>query len=131
MSRIEKSKAPSKKRRRPSKKLVTTLESLGEALPKTINDTDGTALVGNAKTRHTSLKSRPGSMKEKEALINLEKERFNKNMAQMAAIPTVSDTAMNSGEVSKSGGSTGSRWAVLRQFIQQTTERRSDTTETT
>ena len=84
-------------------------------------------MVGNAKIRHTSLKSRPGAMKKKEALINLEKERFNKNMAQMAALPTVGDAAVNNGEVVKTGCSSGNRWAALRQFIQNTTERRSDT----
>ena len=122
ISRIEKSKAPSKKSRRPSKKLVTTLESLADALPDNTNEPNGTAVVGDAKIRHKSLKSRPGAMKKKEALVNMEKERFNRNLAQMAALPTDSDSMTKTEGTARSQGSSGTRWAALKKFIRQTTE---------
>ena len=127
ISRIEKSKAPSKKRRRPSKKLVTTLESLADALPDTTDNASGATAIGDMKIRHKSLKSRPGAMKKKEALIRREKERFNKNMAQMAALPAAADAMANDDGAVKSGSASGNRWAVLRDFIQQNTERKTET----
>lgn len=125
ISRIEKSKTPSNKRRRPSKKLVTTLQSLADALPDTTNDSSGITVVGDMKIKHKSLKSRPGAMKKKEMLISMEKERFNKNLAQMAALPAGGNTITNNG-AAKGTSSSGNKWAALREFIQQTTEQRPD-----
>jgi hypothetical protein len=119
LNRIEKGNKKALKRRRPSKKLVTTLESLADALPDM--DMEGGAEgveIDGAKIRHKSMKSRPGALKRREKLERMERERFSKNMAQMAAgsvaAPTVGDGTPQSG--------TASRWAALRGFISQTME---------
>jgi hypothetical protein len=66
VNKIEKAKA--KKRRRPNKKLVANLESLADALPDLDeNDDKSEVVVGQAKIHRTSLKSRPGATKRKEA----------------------------------------------------------------
>ena len=122
ISRIEKSNRKSKKRRRPSKKLVATLESLADALPEISGGDIHDDAVGHARIRHKSLKSRPGAMKKKDLLERLEKDRFCKNMAQMATAnasepnDSVNVDATTSGDNSK-------RWAALRGFIQQTMDR--------
>lgn len=115
VNRIEKAQKKPLKRRRPSKKLVTTLESLADALPDT-DDAEHT--VGDAKIKHKSMKSRPGATKRREKLEKLERERFGKNMAQLTA-----------GSVGKQGEeaqktATASRWAALRGFISQTLEQK-------
>lgn len=127
LSRIEKSKATPKKRRRPSKKLVTNLESLADALPDTSSGKSKEVVVGDAKIRHRSLKSRPGAMKRKEKQVIAEKDRFNKNMAQMMA-PAVDEQAEQDlpGSVHAQSKSRN-KWAALRGFIQQTMEQRSET----
>ena len=117
VSRIEKSKSPVKKRRRPSKKLVASLESLADALPKTLANEKPEAVTGDVKIRHRSLKSKPGAMKKKEKLVSMEKDRFTKNMAQMAT--------RRSGDESGATGATDGKanpWAAIRQFIRQTME---------
>lgn len=91
----EKSTGTKKKRRRPSKKLVTTLESLGDALDDIQaeikeQEADGTTMdpeqAKQGKVRHKSLKTRPGALKRKEKLVKGEIERFRKNLAQLANI---------------------------------------------
>lgn len=73
------------------------------------------------------MKSKPGAMKRKEALLNVERERFNKNMAQMASLD-VDHAKMGKPEVTSDNKScTASRWQALRGFIQQTMEQRTDT----
>ncbi|KAL8992523.1 MAG: hypothetical protein Q9169_007035 [Polycauliona sp. 2 TL-2023] len=132
LSRIEKStKPPPQKRRRPSKKLVANLESLAAALPDAPPRDDGVAETGVAKIRHRSLKSKPGAMKKKEKVIAMEKERFNRNMAQMAnAVQNQSDKegamdASHGTAVGSDGKSQSqSKWAALRNHIQQTMEQR-------
>jgi hypothetical protein len=118
LNRVEKGHQKPVKRRRPSKKLVTTLESLADALPET---GDAEAVVGDAKIRHKSMKSRPGATKRKAKLEIMEKERFGKNMAQLTS----------SGVVPASSGtdvaiSTSSRWAALRGFISTTLEQKDE-----
>ncbi|KAL8748545.1 MAG: hypothetical protein Q9184_007224, partial [Pyrenodesmia sp. 2 TL-2023] len=122
LSRIQKSKPQSKKRRRPSKKLVANLESLAEALPDApgLRKADNLE-TANAKIKHRSLKSRPGAMKKKEKIIGMEKDRFNRNMAQMAAAG-MGDRSQ--GEDRSGVPHTGTKWAALRNFIQQTMEQR-------
>ncbi|KAJ4292684.1 hypothetical protein N0V90_009347 [Kalmusia sp. IMI 367209] len=112
VSRIEKSSSNVQKRRRPNKKLVANLESLADALPGLGRD-DGNneVVVGQAKIQKKSLKSRPGAMKKKEKLEKMEKERFNMNMAQMAAASKASGT-----------NSTADRWAALKNHVQTTLE---------
>lgn len=126
MSKVTKSTSTKPRRRRPNKKLVTTLDALADALP----DEDGsdTARRQSAEVaaesqvniiKRKSMKSRPGAMKRKQKLDNTEKERFAKNMAQMAAARTPS-----SGEGLDSTAT--SRFQALRGFIAQTLERRPD-----
>lgn len=117
MNRIEKANKKPLQRRRPSKKLLTTLEALADALP----DAGGAVKETNdAKIRHKSLKHRPGALKRKEKLEKMERERFGKNMAQLAtAVPV--PVAVGS-EVS----STTSRWAALRGFISTTLEQKEE-----
>lgn len=124
VGRIEKANQKSmKKRRRPSKKLVATLESLADALPHIEEGGLEEAVVGQAKIRLTSLKSKPGAMKRKEKVEKLERERFGKNMADMAGLVAMSDAAVTDGQ--QDGASTKppvNRWAALRSFISATLE---------
>ncbi|KAL8947433.1 MAG: hypothetical protein Q9183_007789, partial [Haloplaca sp. 2 TL-2023] len=126
VSRIEKSNSASKKRRRPSKKLVANLESLVEALPEvpTRAEAEG-AETPTAKIKHRSLKSKPGAMKKKENIIRLEKDRFNQNMAQLASMQQPN---LDHGHKSSAGGAeqrSNTSWATLRNFIQQNVEQRA------
>lgn len=123
ISRIEKSKPLSKKRRRPSKKLITNLESLAGALPVVSEEKDGETIIGDARIKHKSLKSRPGALKKKETLITMEKERFNKNMAQIIQLNNANDKAESPLDTNHD---TGNRWAAIRGFVRQTMERRSE-----
>ncbi|KAN0122816.1 Ribosome biogenesis protein SLX9 domain containing protein [Hyaloscypha variabilis] len=80
LSRIEKTSKKPLKRRRPSKKLVTTLESLADALPdvaELVESGKGGKMGGRGK----SLRSKPGALKRKEKLERGERERFGKNLA--------------------------------------------------
>ncbi|KAL8730994.1 MAG: hypothetical protein Q9181_004459 [Wetmoreana brouardii] len=125
ISRIEKFQSQSKKRRRPSKKLVTNLESLVKALPDAPSRKDEAPTeTPIARIRHRSLKSQPGAMKKRDKIIRIEKERFNQNMAQLAAMRRSGadgDGATDgTGAITDPG--TGSGWATLRSFIQQTME---------
>lgn len=57
-------------------------------------------------------------MKKKEKLEKLERDRFAKNMAQMATTqPVAGEQAL---VASEAGNGTSARWAALRQFIQAT-----------
>ena len=126
ISRIEKTKATPKKRRRPSKKLVTDLESLAVALPDAPESNNEDIALGGAIIRHKSLKSRPGAMKRKEKLASLEKDRFNKNMAlMMAPNNTGKDDQSTEGPVEERVANRD-RWASLRGFIKQTMEPRPE-----
>jgi hypothetical protein len=117
VNRIEKAHKKPLKRRRPSKKLVTTLEALADALPDT---GDAERVVGDAKIRHKSLKSRPGATKRREKLEKMERERFGKNMAQLAA----GGAGATSEEAQKTA--TANKWAALRGFISQTLEQKPE-----
>lgn len=81
------------KRRRPSKKLVATLESLADALPdvptsaNAADGDDGDEWEGIKKRRRQqSLRTRPGSMKRKEKVVQAEMARFGLNLAQLTAV---------------------------------------------
>ncbi|KAK4454558.1 ribosome biogenesis protein SLX9-domain-containing protein [Podospora aff. communis PSN243] len=137
VSRISKASAPSssKKRRRPSKKLVATLESLGDALDDITNEMDETMMdkeqAAAGKVRHKSLKSRPGALKRKEKVVKGEMERFGRSLAQLAMVkgetPAVvaeekeEGMEMEKGEEGKKTV-TANRWAALRGFISSTME---------
>ncbi|KAI9745731.1 MAG: hypothetical protein M1818_001267 [Claussenomyces sp. TS43310] len=118
VNRIEKANRKPLKRRRPSKKLVTTLESLADALP---DAGPAEAVVGDAKIKQKSMKTRPGATKRREKLEKMERDRFGKNMAQLTAgKPEV--TADDDTKTS----TTASRWAALRGFISQTMEQKEE-----
>lgn len=70
------------------------------------------------------MKSRPGAMKKKELLISMEKERFNKNMAQMMQSYHGKEEEKDSNTISNAKGRGRSKWAAIRGFIQQTMEQR-------
>ena len=126
ISRIEKSNTKTKKRRRPSKKLVANLESLVDALPEIATRAEDDSIVNDVRVRHRSLRSKPGAMKKKEKLEKLEMERFSKNMAQMANTTGQEQhhtTTDGSQEASNAGGNASQRWAALRGFIQSTLDR--------
>ncbi|KAK3329848.1 ribosome biogenesis protein SLX9-domain-containing protein [Apodospora peruviana] len=155
VSKISKSHPSSKKtlkRRRPSKKLVTTLESLGDALDDIAAESKakgGDAMMDieqalQGKVRHKSLKSRPGALKRKEKVVKGEMERFGRSLAQLATV--TSSSAGNSSEQQQQQqhnvvataaeekidtteappapavSATSNRWAALRGFISATME---------
>lgn len=141
LSKIEKSASSKKalRRRRPSKKLVATLESLGDALDDIVAEggVAGRDDAGPAagKVRHKSLKSRPGALKKREKIVKGEMERFGKSLAQLAAVQgtEAEGTDMEVEKLGeKKGGeetqattapqSTSNRWAALRGFISATME---------
>ncbi|EAW08492.1 FAM207/SLX9 family protein [Aspergillus clavatus NRRL 1] len=118
VSKIEKSSSKAPKRRRASKKLIANLESLADALPETemeMNDPSNQVNIIKQKT----LKHKPGAMKRRHKLEKVERDRFAKNMAQMASIQT---NATAEAESKDETGSTSNRWAALRNFISQTIE---------
>ncbi|KAF7893340.1 uncharacterized protein EAF02_000878 [Botrytis sinoallii] len=129
VNRIEKGNSKPLKRRRPNKKLVTTLESLADALP----DFEGEGLEKisrgeSGKIKQKSMKSRPGATKKREKLEAMERERFGKNMAQLAGVTEEKPkdiTAAEGQEVPAASG-TASRWAALRGFISQTMEQKEE-----
>lgn len=128
ISRIEKSKAQPKKQRRPSKKLVADLESLAAALPDAPPRDDQVTETGIARIRHRSLKSKPGAMKKREKIISMEKDRFNRNMAQMAAVQSPASGQIDTSQSTSTGadGQSRSKWAALRSHIQQTMDHRPE-----
>ncbi|OBT77854.1 hypothetical protein VF21_03280 [Pseudogymnoascus sp. 05NY08] len=126
VNRIEKANTKTLKRRRPSKKLVATLESLAEALPDFDDDGNGgERIVGDAKIKHRSLKSRPGATKRREKLEKMERERFGKNMAQLS-VSTESAPAMEGQPHAAAAAATSNKWAALRGFISQTLEQKAE-----
>lgn len=131
MSKIEKSNKKPLKRRRPSKKLIAGLGELADALPDAggqVQQQDNSGGSGIASQinviKHKSLKHRPGALKRKEKLDRIERERFGKNMAQMAG--GIGQNAQAQGDQDSAGagadGATSARWAALRSFISQTME---------
>lgn len=130
VSRIEKvNQKDSKKRRRPGKKLVTTLESLADALPEFDDEDTEETVVGQAIIKRKSLKSRPGAMKRREKIEKMEKERFTKNMADMAGLVNANTNATvieSSQQTAPAPNPTASRWAALRTFIEATMEQKPE-----
>lgn len=129
----------SSKRRRPSKKLATSLDSLADALPEIIEGED----VEKGKVRHKSLKSKRGALKKKERIVKGEMERFGVSMARLtgqveqvktvpAGIQTEEDDddedegMADKSAVAKSAQppATSNRWAALRGYISSTMEQK-------
>lgn len=108
------------------------MESLADALPDFEGEGLDVVSKGEAgKIPQKSLKSRPGATKRKEKLERMERERFGKNMAQLAvgagapALAPAGTAAAVTGETSQPSG-TASRWAALRGFISQTMEQKEE-----
>ncbi|KAF9873831.1 hypothetical protein CkaCkLH20_08565 [Colletotrichum karsti] len=139
VSKIDKAnKKPALKRRRPSKKLVATMESLADALPELDDDEASLGqLAREGKVRHKSLKSRPGALKRKEKVVRGEMQRFGASMAALASVPPVNGgvaaapvpAAADGDEVVMAGAdapaetsANAGRWAALRRHISTTME---------
>lgn len=166
-SQVAAAAAAQKRTRRPGKKLVATLEGLVDALPddnewedEEILPTAASAAAASGSTggpngtttrprsglaqanvmKMKSLKSRPGAMKKKARLEAGERQRFELNMAQLAAAHDSStqatgSTAAAAAGVAESGSDAAAanaghdvgdarakKWAALRGFITQTME---------
>lgn len=119
MSKIAKSSGKTSKRRRASKKLVTNLESLADALPEAAEEAHDAASQVNVIKQNT-LRHKPGAMKRREKLERVERDRFARNMAQMSSLqaPAIDDQV----EASSESNPTANRWSALRSFISQTME---------
>ena len=65
-------------------------------------------------------------MKKRDALVNMEKDSFNRNMAQMAAMPAGAQIADTNDKALHSTGKSGYKWAALRTFLKKTTVQKSD-----
>jgi hypothetical protein len=132
MSKITKSSSKKPRRRRPNKKLVANLDSLAAALPDEDFPVQDRVAGNEAKDqvniiRRKSMKSRPGAMKRQEKLDQSERERFAKNMAQMAvSTPALKSDGDTSGQTEGVAASTSQRWAALRGFIAQTLEQKPE-----
>ncbi|KAE9993437.1 hypothetical protein EG327_005208 [Venturia inaequalis] len=103
------------KRRRPSKKLVTTMESLEDALPELEEAQIVTAKTGApsvVEARSKSLGSKPGVRKKRERIEREERERFGKNLAVLSMARPKDD-----GEGSGATSRTSNRWAALRAHL--------------
>ena len=128
VSRIEKKSsrptAAASKVRRPAKKLVSTLDSLAEALPDMgMSDERRTALESVLGRPKKGLKSRPGAQKRKETLLRSECERFGKNLAILESGKLAADVA------GVPRPAVASSWATLRGFIGATLERKEEFVE--
>jgi Ribosome biogenesis protein SLX9 len=109
-----------RKRKRVSKKLAASLESLVEALP---DITAATAVIPKSSKGSESvtqtLKSKPGALKKREKVVKEEKERFGKNLATLTlAGPSTNASTKNGDGVQSS--STDERWAALRKHLHGT-----------
>ncbi|CEJ56688.1 hypothetical protein PMG11_02889 [Penicillium brasilianum] len=119
MSKIAKSSKTPKKRR-PSKKLVANLESLADALPDAADNSHDAASQVNI-IKQKTLRHKPGALKRREKLEKVERDRFAKNMAQMASMQPA-PAAETASEAPPGAHSTANRWSALRNFISQTME---------
>ncbi|KEF53784.1 uncharacterized protein A1O9_10185 [Exophiala aquamarina CBS 119918] len=135
MHKITKSSTSMPRRRRPNKKLITTLDALADALPDNGAETSVSGTAGSKPQdqiniiKRKSLKSKPGAMKRREKLDKSERDRFAKNMAQLAPSSTTNGAGINdpvptgsNPPVAQPTHSTSQRWAALRGFISQTLE---------
>ncbi|GJC83231.1 hypothetical protein ColLi_06068 [Colletotrichum liriopes] len=132
VSKVEKANKKPLKRRRPNKKLITTMESLADALPDLDENTQTLEQLREGKVRHKSLKSRPGALKRKEKVVRGEMQRFGASMAALASVPAASaavpaskmavekPAAAETDEATPNA--TANRWAALRKHISSTME---------
>jgi len=112
-----KSAHKNKKRRRPNKKLVATLESLEDALDDIKAEMDAREAADGAdgetmdetqraqgKIRLKSLRPKPGALKKKEKIVRGEMERFKKSLAQLAIISKASSSSTGAASSSTVSG---------------------------
>ena len=92
-----------------------------EALPE--DETRG-GLNGKAQTVHAGHKSfriKPGAMKQKEKIDRLERERFSRNMAQMAEQRVSTEESRkcqpNQNTETQQLDANATRWSYLRKFL--------------
>jgi hypothetical protein len=146
VSRITSSKISKSKRRRPGKKLKTSLAGLADALPE-LQSGEGGEEVLAGKIKHNSLRSKKGALKKKERIVKGEMERFGVSMAKLSGTQlagTTSKTAttrrsmvdddsdVDDAEMTAQSPaqqaptatttSTSDRWAALRGYISATME---------
>jgi hypothetical protein len=94
------------------------MDSLVDALPDAGDGGPGVDARQAAVIKQKSLKHRPGAMKRKAKLDQLERDRFAKNMAQMTA--GLGSSSQPVGTAMEGKAPTSSRWAALRSFIANT-----------
>ena len=136
-----------KRSRRPSKKLNTNLESLGDVLGEIDAEIKEDEESGKTmdklqeamgRVRHKSLKTRPGALKRKEKVVKTEMDRFGRSLAQLATVKEVPgqvpaaqgmvvETAQGQTTQTQEATTapqpvTTNRWAALRGFISATME---------
>ncbi|KAI9728918.1 MAG: hypothetical protein M1828_000003 [Chrysothrix sp. TS-e1954] len=144
-SRIAKPKTTGTKRRRPSKKLVTNLDALADALPVQEEEGASTTRVGaglrasksmsssSAAKRQAllstarSIKSRPGMGRRKASLERVERERYRRNLAAANGRRLLTDAPTaglsneqvdaTAGASSEEANSRTLRWDALRRHI--------------
>jgi Ribosome biogenesis protein SLX9 len=126
INRIEKAHKKPLKRRRPSKKLVTTMESLADALPD-VEVLEG----GEGKIKMKSLRSKPGAMKRKEKVERMERERFGRNFSVLMGArkdneEVVEEVEMGEGVVGTEAPKKKGRFAALRAWVDSNMERHPD-----
>lgn len=92
---------------------------MANALPEIPSNAEKEVAADARQIKYKSLKSKPGAMKRKELLINMEKERFNQNMV---ALHRGTEDVTSRGEVISAHETTKNKWAAIRGFIQQTIE---------
>jgi hypothetical protein len=109
------------KRRRPSKKLVTTLESLEDALPELEEQLVQAKTGQKAESGFKSLGSKPGVRRKRDKIEREERERFGKNLA------VLSMAKPDGGEAGGESTGTSSRWAALRAHLQTNMEKQEGT----
>lgn len=100
MSRIVKPNQTTPKCRRPSKKLVTTLNSLLDALPDS-EELISCKGLNNNEVNVKSLKSQPGVMKRMAKLERYEKIRFDQNLAHIIRVGqglSITDKQISTGD---------------------------------
>ncbi|KAE8448364.1 hypothetical protein EG329_009608 [Mollisiaceae sp. DMI_Dod_QoI] len=130
MSRIEKAHRKPLKRRRPNKKLKTTMDGLADALPN-VEDLVQGKISGEGKIKMKSLRSKPGALKRKEKLERVERERFGKNMAQIMGVKEEVPAPVTAAVMDVEGISaappvqtvTSSRFAALRAWVNTNMEK--------